>query len=262
MKPIMASSLALLALAFSGVAGASALVDERSHVAASPSAASSNAAGVQAPGLATGAITGAVWGTPAPAPKTSETLSTALMELRPEQLPVVELQAPSSALLDLPVTWTVPSTRAAAVTEIAARYGVNLVISDASIEISRPAQIPAPQAAPAVPQVTAVASAGQPPAPPPKRAFEVRLSDVKLATAFDRWARANNVSVRWDADKHVLVEAQMTFMATDVFDAISQALATPGIQDSEYPLEVCEYPNTPLLLRVTRQGEQIKDCPN
>jgi hypothetical protein len=67
--------------------------------------------------------------------------------------------------------------------------------------------------------------------------------------------------IRWDADRHLLIGAPMTFRGADAFDAISQALATPGIANSEYPLEVCQYPNTPPLLRITRQGEQARDCP-
>lgn len=91
--------------------------------------------------------------------------------------------------------------------------------------------------------------------------FEIRPNDLKLHTAFARWAAEKGVRVKWDADKHVLIGAPMTFKAENIGDAFAQALATPGIQTSGYPLEVCEYPNTPVFYRVTRQGEQTKDCP-
>lgn len=90
--------------------------------------------------------------------------------------------------------------------------------------------------------------------------YEVKLSDIRLSTAFERWGHENNVRIRWDADKQVLVEATV-FSGTNVLDAIGQALLTPGIANSDYPLEACEYPNTPKLIRITRRGEQAKDCP-
>ncbi len=255
MKPIMATSLALLALAFNGLASAGTLIDERTHPATPAPASQPAPTPAGAPvtpsaasgGRITGDITGAAWSTQSPRPKSVETLSSAILELRPDELPVTELEAPDSSLLDIPVTWTVPSTRVDALAQIAARYNVNLAISESNVTIAKVATPTKPR---------------DPNAPLPKHPFEVKLGDVKLSTTFDRWAREGGVTARWDADKHVLIEAQMTFMATDVFDAISQALATPGIQDSEYPLEVCEYPNTPKLLRVTRQGDQVKDCPN
>jgi hypothetical protein len=250
MKLIKATGLALFALAFHGVASAGPLVDERSHpataaapvlVPGSPTAKGSVASAT--PGRVTGDTSEGGWSEASPWPKSGATLSTAILQLRPDQLPVIEMESTDQALLDLPVTWTVPSSRSEALAQIASRYSVNIAISDTNVAIAK-------------------AAVFDPAAPPPKRAYEVKLSDVKLSTTFDRWARESGVSMRWDADKHLLIDAQETFMATDVFDAISQALATPGIKGSEYPLEVCEYPNTPKLLRVTRQGEQIKDCPN
>lgn len=94
------------------------------------------------------------------------------------------------------------------------------------------------------------------------RQFEVRLSDVRLHVAMQRWAAESGARLRWDADKHVLISAPMVFETTDVLNAIGMALSTPGIANSSHPLEVCEYPNVPRLLRITRQGEQAKDCPN
>jgi Toxin co-regulated pilus biosynthesis protein Q len=123
---------------------------------------------------------------------------------------------------------------------------------------------PSPAAVATAPAPVAAQSAsGVRPAPgaPVVRPFEVRLSDIKLSTAMYRWAAESGVRIKWDADRHVLIGAPMVFKGNDVFDVVVQALSTPGIRNSDYPLEVCEYQNTPKLLRITRQGEQSKDCP-
>lgn len=91
--------------------------------------------------------------------------------------------------------------------------------------------------------------------------YEVRLSDIKLSTSIARWGAENGVRIRWDADKHVLIGGPQVFKASSVLDAVSQALSTPGILNSAYPLEACEYGNNPPLIRITRQGDQAKDCP-
>jgi len=94
------------------------------------------------------------------------------------------------------------------------------------------------------------------------RAYEVHVADVRLVASMQRWAAMDGVRLRWDADKHVLITAPMTFQARSAFDAITQVLSTSGIRNGLFPLEVCEYPNQPPLLRITRQGEQAKDCPH
>jgi hypothetical protein len=99
-------------------------------------------------------------------------------------------------------------------------------------------------------------------ASPEKRKFEVRLQDVRLHVAMQRWAADTGVRLRWDADRHVLISAPMVFEADDALQAVGMALSTPGIANSAHPLEVCAYPNVPPLLRITRQGEQGKDCTN
>jgi len=88
----------------------------------------------------------------------------------------------------------------------------------------------------------------------------VRLADVTLNKTLQRWASENGVRVRWDADKQLLIGAPDVVRARTVLEAIDQIFMTPGIRNSEYPLEACEYPNQPPLIRVTRQGEQAKDC--
>jgi hypothetical protein len=118
--------------------------------------------------------------------------------------------------------------------------------------------------APALPAARVAANtaaAGQLPVAEIKQ-YDVYVSDVRLAVSLQRWAAQDGVRLRWDADKHLLITAPMAFQARSAFDAITQVLSTSGIRLGPYPLEVCEYPNTPPLLRVTRQGDQVKDCPN
>lgn len=104
----------------------------------------------------------------------------------------------------------------------------------------------APVAEPAKPAVVA-------------RTWSVEVRDVTLANTFQRWAAAAGWRVRWDAAKNVMVEAPDT--VTGSFeDAVEAQLASPGIAYGSYPLEVCFYPNTPPLARVTRKGDQDKEC--
>lgn len=82
----------------------------------------------------------------------------------------------------------------------------------------------------------------------------VSLQDVTLAKSLERWAKDAGWRVRWDAAKNVMVDAPNTYSGT--FEAaVTAALSSPGITNSEYPLEVCFYPNTPPLARITRRGE-------
>ncbi|MGK5033223.1 TcpQ domain-containing protein [Janthinobacterium sp. MDT1-19] len=104
---------------------------------------------------------------------------------------------------------------------------------------------------------------------PSVRKWEVRVSDVRLSATFERWAKeasepgSNSPSykVLWDAGKHVLIDATPTYTGT-FLDAVEQALSTPAISLSAYPLESCLYPNSPPLLRVTKRGEQTEACPD
>lgn len=93
----------------------------------------------------------------------------------------------------------------------------------------------------------------------PGRPWNVQITDVNLANTFARWGQEAGYKVKWDAPKHLLIGANQTFNGT-FEDAIEQALATPGIRNSLYPLEACMYANNPPLARITRLGEQGKDC--
>lgn len=127
------------------------------------------------------------------------------------------------------------------------------VVERPTVAESTAVQLPARLIGTAEPAATAAAV--------PMRAYEVHVADVRLVASMQRWAAMDGVRLRWDADKHVLITVPMTFQARSAFDAIAQVLSTSGIRNGSFPLEVCEYPNQPALLRITRQGEQAKDCP-
>lgn len=89
--------------------------------------------------------------------------------------------------------------------------------------------------------------------------WEIQLKDITLSKTFSRWAATAGYRVRWDAAKQVEIGGPDTY-EMPFEEAIQAVLSTPGIAESEYPLEVCFYPNVPPLARVTRKGEQEKEC--
>lgn len=89
--------------------------------------------------------------------------------------------------------------------------------------------------------------------------WELRVEDGRLDKAIRRWAKEAGYTFRWDADRYVLIAAGTTFTGT-FENAIEQVLETPGIKNSEYPLEACVYNNEPPLLRITRLGDQKEEC--
>jgi hypothetical protein len=104
------------------------------------------------------------------------------------------------------------------------------------------------------------ASASSQAAPAPvAQSWDIQLKDINIANVFHRWANKAGYRVRWDAQKHFMVEApdNLTGSFEDVVNAV---LESPGIAKGAYPLEVCFYPNTPPLARITRQGDQDKEC--
>ncbi|MDL5034353.1 TcpQ domain-containing protein [Pelomonas sp. APW6] len=95
----------------------------------------------------------------------------------------------------------------------------------------------------------------------PVKTWEVLASDVLLMKTFQRWAKDAGYTLRWDAEKNFLVSGPNTWTGSFEY-AVFKTLMTPGIRYSDYPLEACVYPNKPLLMRVTRKGEQARDCPS
>jgi hypothetical protein len=65
--------------------------------------------------------------------------------------------------------------------------------------------------------------------------------------------------VKWDAQRNFLIGAPDSVDGT--FEAaLKSVLNSAGIRQSDYPLEACIYANTPPLVRITRQGEQAREC--
>ena len=95
-------------------------------------------------------------------------------------------------------------------------------------------------------------------ATPPDR-WEVRASDVTLSRTLERWALAAGHKLKWDASRNFLIGAPDVYVGT--FEgALQHLLSSPGIRFSDFPLEACLYANTPPLVRITRQGEQSREC--
>ena len=131
-------------------------------------------------------------------------------------------------------------------------------------------QPPIQQAAPAIPApigsaVPPTSISPQAVLPPPQQVqsaasvWSLELSDITIANAFQRWARTSGYKIKWDAARNILVGAPDQVDGT-FEQAVAKVLASPGIRNGEYPLEVCFYPNTPKLARITRRGEQEKEC--
>lgn len=89
--------------------------------------------------------------------------------------------------------------------------------------------------------------------------WEVRTSDVTLSKTVERWTAAAGHKLKWDAARNFLIGAPDVYVGT--FEgALQHLLSSPGIRHSDYPLEACVYANTPPLVRITRQGEQSREC--
>ncbi len=93
------------------------------------------------------------------------------------------------------------------------------------------------------------------PVPVPK--WEVQIADINLLNTFQRWGTQAGYRIKWDASRHVLVDASGVIEGS-FENAVEAVLASPGIRQSEYPLEVCFYANQ--VARVTRRAEQQKEC--
>lgn len=120
-----------------------------------------------------------------------------------------------------------------------------------------PAKEPAAVAVPAVvipPADRATANFDQ------SRTWATLATDGRLAVTFDRWAKTQGMKVVWDAQKHVMLSSADSYTGT-FEEAISRALSSPAIRQSDYPLEACIYPNNPPVVRITRLGEQSNECP-
>ena len=89
--------------------------------------------------------------------------------------------------------------------------------------------------------------------------WNVRVQDITLARTLERWGAQAGYRVKWDAQRNFLIGAPDSVDGT--FEtALKAILNSAGIRQSDYPLEACIYANTPPLVRITRQGEQSREC--
>ena len=89
--------------------------------------------------------------------------------------------------------------------------------------------------------------------------WDINTKDVTLAAAIERWAKIAGYTLKWDAEKHVLIDAPNQIQGSFEM-AVNSVLASPGILQSEFPLEACFYPNNPPLVRITKLGDQKEQC--
>jgi hypothetical protein len=93
----------------------------------------------------------------------------------------------------------------------------------------------------------------------PVARWSVLVQDITLARTLERWAAQAGVRVKWDAQRNFLIGAPDSVEGT--FEtALKAILSSAGIRQSDYPLEACIYANTPPLVRITRAGEQAREC--
>ena len=89
--------------------------------------------------------------------------------------------------------------------------------------------------------------------------WSVLVQDITLARTLERWGAQAGYRVKWDAQRNFLIGAPDSLDGT--FEtALKAILGSAGIRQSDYPLEACIYANTPPLVRITRQGEQAREC--
>jgi hypothetical protein len=127
-----------------------------------------------------------------------------------------------------------------------------------------------PLLAAALSGATASTSAAEPPLPVAPYAsaranelapgrWTVLVQDITLERTLQRWGAQAGVRLKWDAQRNFLIGAPDIIEGT--FEtALKTVLGSAGIRQSDYPLEACIYANDPPLVRITRQGEQSREC--
>ncbi len=89
--------------------------------------------------------------------------------------------------------------------------------------------------------------------------WSVLTQDITLARTLERWGAQAGYRVKWDAQRNFLIGAPDSVEGTFEM-ALKAILNSAGIRQSDYPLEACIYANTPPLVRITRQGDQAREC--
>jgi len=130
---------------------------------------------------------------------------------------------------------------------------MKVLVLSALASLCGPASADEPRALPVAPyagSAGAVAASGH---------WRVLVQDITLARTLERWGAQAGYRVKWDAQRNFLIGAPDSVDGT--FEtALKTVLDSAGIRQSDYPLEACVYANTPPLVRVTRQGEQAREC--
>lgn len=147
--------------------------------------------------------------------------------------------------------------------DVTSRYWVEANVAQARsapavVGVKRYVAPPSPATAASAPPVST------PPSDPPVVAapalrWQVLVADMTISRTLERWSGEAGIRVRWDAARTFPISAPTTFTGS-FEEAVSALLSTPGVKDSDYPLEACLYANVPPLLRVTRRGEQTSAC--
>jgi hypothetical protein len=146
-------------------------------------------------------------------------------------------------------------------------YGCLAIAAAGTVHATDPSQAmpqarrPAADAIPVAPYaaVASASEAGGEAAAAPIGHWSVLTQDITLARTLERWAAQAGYRVKWDAQRNFLIGAPDSVDGT--FEAaLTTVLGSAGIRQSDYPLEACIYANTPPLVRITRQGEQAREC--
>jgi hypothetical protein len=111
----------------------------------------------------------------------------------------------------------------------------------------------------AAPPLPVAPYAGAAAADPAVAHWSVLVQDITLARTLERWGAQAGYRVKWDAQRNFLIGAPDSVDGT-FESALKTILNSAGIRQSDYPLEACIYANTPPLVRITRQGEQAREC--
>lgn len=89
--------------------------------------------------------------------------------------------------------------------------------------------------------------------------WEIKLQDITLAQTLQRWSQKAGWKLIWDVDKHLLIDSPHQLEGS-FEEVVGWLLSTPSLAAAGIPLEVCFYPNTPPLARVTKKGQQDQEC--
>jgi hypothetical protein len=131
-----------------------------------------------------------------------------------------------------------------------------LVLSMSSLLACAAGLARAAEPAPVLPVAPYAGATG---ADPARAHWSVLVQDITLARTLERWGAQAGYRVKWDAQRNFLIGAPDSVDGT-FESALREILNSAGIRQSDYPLEACIYANTPPLVRITRQGEQAREC--